>query len=335
MTKHQPEEYIFSCAIVRGNERTLLSRADLLKLVETKAFDQVLAMLADFGYGDGRPLPAQQDLEGLLTESQRRVRELIFSSLPDKTELTLLLYPSDYHNVKVLLKAEFMGIDGDAALTDSGSIPVERLKRQIKERALIFLSPVMGQAINEAVDLFARGKDPQEIDLVLDRACYMDMAQAAAQLGNAFIIGYVRLLVDILNINTFVRLRQMKKPWAFFQKVFLPGGTIDQRVFIASYEESYSQFADKLAPYGFREVMAGGAAQVQQSGKYTLLEKQCDDLRMQYIRNAKYVMMGIEPAAAFFLAKESEVKNLRMLLAGKRSSVPTEAITERLRETYV
>ena len=56
---------------------------------------------------------------------------------------------------------------------------------------------------------------------------------------------------------------------------------------------------------------------------------------MRYIKDAKYVPFGPEAAAAFLLAKESEIKNLRMILTGKIAGTPKEVISERLRETYV
>lgn len=335
MMKHREDEYAFPCAIIRGNERTLMSRADLLKVIEAKQFNQAMAVLAEFGYGDGKELTNPRDFEQVLRSEQRRVKALVFSVVPDKSELEMLLYPADYHNVKVLLKAEFLGIDPESYLTDGGMIPAEKLRRMVQDRNLVFLSVPMKEAINEAVDLFAKGRDPQEIDIILDKACYRDMAGAAAQTDNAFLQGYVRLLIDMLNVNTFVRLRQMNKPWAFFQKVFLEGGQIDQRVLIGSYEEPYQQLADKLAPYGFREVLASGAVTARDTGKYTLMEKLCDDMRMHYLRDAKYVMMGLAPVAAFYLAKESEIKNLRMVLTGKLSQTAEETMKERLRETYV
>ena len=38
---------------------------------------------------------------------------------------------------------------------------------------------------------------------------------------------------------------------------------------------------------------------------------------------------------AFYIAKESEIKNLRMVLTGKLAGTAEETIKERLRETYV
>ena len=161
------------------------------------------------------------------------------------------------------------------------------------------------------------------------------MLKAAEEVENEFLIGYVRLLIDILNVITFVRLRQIKKPWTFFQKVFLEGGSIAENLFIGGYEESYHQLAEKFAPYGFREIFEKGAARAKSTGSYSLLEKLCDNKRMEYIRDAKYVSFGLEPAAAFLIAKESESKNLRMILTGKIAGTSKEVILERLRKTYV
>ena len=193
----------------------------------------------------------------------------------------------------------------------------------------------MREGLLEAAEVFSKGRDPQEIDIILDKACYRDMQKRAELTGNDFIIGYVKLLTDILNVNTFIRLREIGKPFEFFRKVFLPGGDIDEKVFTGSYEEGYQQLADKMAPFGFRDVFAQGAAAVQAEGKYTLLEKLCDDMKMKYMKDAKYKTFGIEPVCAFLTAKESEVKNLRMILTGMLAGTSREVTKERLRETYV
>lgn len=335
MTKRKDDAYQFPCAVIRGNERTLLGRSDLLKVAEARQFSLAMNVLAEFGYGDGRELENPRDFENVLRAEQKRVHELVFSILPDPEELQMLCCPADYHNVKVLLKAEFLGITPDSLLVDGGSIPPQRMQQLVRDRNYIFLSLNMKQAIQEAIDLFARGRDPQEIDITLDKACYKDMAEAAAATEDPFLMGYVKLLIDILNINTFLRLRQMGKGWNFFQKVFLEGGEIDEKLFVGNYEEPVQQFAEKLAPYGFKETVAAGGTLLKETGKYTLLEKLCDDLRIRYIRDAKYITAGLAPVAAFWIAKESEIKNLRMVLTGKLSGTPEDVMKERLRETYV
>ena len=335
MTRRKEDAYAFPCAVIRSNEKTLLSAADLTRVLDAKQFNGAMNILGEFGYGDGKELANPREFEKVLRAELSRVYDLVFSVVPDRTELELFLYPNDYHNAKVLLKAEFLGIDPAPYMVTTGAIEPEKLAQMVKERNMAFLSLEMKHAIEEAIDMFSKGRDPQEIDIILDRACYRDMLSAAEAAGNEFIIGYVKLLIDILNVNTFIRLREIGKPWAFFQKVFLEGGAIDERTFTGSYEESYQQLADKLAPYGFREVFASGAVAVRDTKKYTLLEKLCDDMKIKYVKDAHYVSFGIEPVMGFLIGKESEIKNLRVILTGKLAGTAPEVIKERLRETYV
>ena len=335
MTKRKDDAYQFPCAVIRGNERTLLGRSDLMRVVEARSFSQAMTVLAEFGYGDGKELENPRDFEKVLRHEQKRVRDLVFSILPDRKELEFLCYPADYHNVKTLLKAESLDISADDLLMDGGSVEKEKMAQLIRDRNFIFLHPTMKYAVNEAIDLFARSRDPQEIDIALDKACYKAMKEEAEALEEPFLLGYVRLLIDILNICIFIRLRQMEKGRNFFQKVFLEGGTIDEKVFAASYEEPFAQFADKAAAYGFREIVAAGGGLVKESGEYILLEKLCDDLRIKYIRGAKYITSGLAPIAAFYIVRESEIRNLRMVFTGRLTGVDEATMKERLRETYV
>ena len=44
---------------------------------------------------------------------------------------------------------------------------------------------------------------------------------------------------------------------------------------------------------------------------------------------------GVEPLAAYFIAKETEIKNLRILVTCKEFGADNDIITERMRKLYV
>ena len=44
---------------------------------------------------------------------------------------------------------------------------------------------------------------------------------------------------------------------------------------------------------------------------------------------------GISPLIAYILARETEIKAVRIILSGKHNNLPQETIRERLREMYV
>ena len=45
--------------------------------------------------------------------------------------------------------------------------------------------------------------------------------------------------------------------------------------------------------------------------------------------------MGIEVPVSYILALENEIKNVRIILAGKDAALPEDRIRERLRDCYV
>jgi V/A-type H+-transporting ATPase subunit C len=48
-----------------------------------------------------------------------------------------------------------------------------------------------------------------------------------------------------------------------------------------------------------------------------------------------YHPFTIGPLAAYILARESEIRSVRIILTGKANDMPEETIRERIRKTYV
>ena len=304
-------DYIFPCVVIRSKEVDLLSREELLRLLDLKSVQDIMNVLADHGYGDGKELENPRDFEKVLSDNMKETYDTVYSTIPDEKELSFFKYPNDYHNLKVLLKAEFLKTDASHLLIDSGTIPADKLQDMLRRRDFSLMTVEMRQAVDEAIELFAKSRDPQEIDLRLDKACYKDMLSDAEESGNQFLQEYVKKLIDSLNIDAFARLKEVGKPRAFFKRVFLDGGNLD--------ENAVEQRAAAIV----NEVTLSG------------VEKYLDAQRMEFVKDALYVPFGIEPVVGYLEAKEAEVMNLRMILTGKISGMDDALIRERLRETYV
>ena len=99
-------------------------------------------------------------------------------------------------------------------------------------------------------------------------------------------------------------------------------------------EQNPTDWYDKSIE-GIKELLTAGTDQITLDGKYTKFERIADDMKLKYVKDAKYVSFGIEPLIGYLIAKEMEIKNLRIILTGKVTEVPVEKISERLRDTYV
>lgn len=335
MAKIKDIDYIFSVARVRSVEKYMLTQEKVEKMVDAKTINDALRVLEDCNYGFGSESIEAENYEKLLTKEHKNSYDFIKSIAPEINSFNIFLYPYDYHNLKVLMKAEYLGIDASDILVDTGTIDITTLKYALNERDFTPLTENMGKALYEIIDVFPKLNDPQIIDIILDKYCYDEMQKSAEETGSEFIQNYVKMLIDTINLKTYVRLKNMNKSWDFFSKVFIKGGQIGEQTFISYFNDTYEKFAEQISGYGFKEAFLEGTQYLEEKGLFAVLEKLLDNKLIQYIENAKYISFGIEPLASYLIAKDNEIKIARIILAGKLAGISPELIKERLRETYV
>lgn len=328
-------DYIFSVARVRSVEKYMLSHERAERMIDAKTAEDSIRILEECNYGYENEAVNPDDFEKLLTEEHKKSYDFIMSIAPELSYFRMFLYPYDYHNLKVLMKAEYLGIDATDLLVDTGTINIKVLKNSLNERDFLPLTENMGKALNEIIDAFPKLNDPQIIDIILDKYCYDEMYKSAEDTGSQFIVDYVRMLIDTINIKTYVRLKRMDKSWDFFSKVFIKGGNISEQTFISNYNETLEKFAEQISGYGFKEAFLEGAQYLEETGLFAVFEKLLDNKLIQFIKDAKFVSFGIDPLAAYLIAKDNEIKIARIIMAGKLAGISPELIRERLRETYV
>lgn len=335
LAKIKDTDYLFSTARVRSVEKNMLTRERAEKMIDAKTTIDALRTLDDISYGYRSEAIDPNNFEELLTEEHKKTYDFITSIAPELEHFNMFLYPYDYHNLKVIMKAEYLGIEATDSLVDTGSIDLKILKFSVKERDFSALTENMEKALKEIIETFPKTNDPQLIDIIFDKYCYEEMLTSAEKTNSDFIINYVKMQIDAINLKTYVRLKKMNKSWDFFTRVFLNGGKIHEQVFIKSYDEPFDKFAEQLSAYDFKEIFLEGTQALEDTGMFTTLEKLLDNKLIQYIKNAKYVPFGIEPLVGYLIAKDNEIKIARIILAGKLAGISPELLRERLRETYV
>ena len=64
-------------------------------------------------------------------------------------------------------------------------------------------------------------------------------------------------------------------------------------------------------------------------------ERWCDNRIIQTISPQKYNAFTIGPVIAYVIARQNEIKTVRIILSGKLNDLPDDSIRERVREMYV
>ena len=334
LTIRTEDEFIFADAFIGCYVQKLMHRADLVRLANCADLSAARTLLMEFGYADPKDTEVD-DVEWFIRHEQTKLYEMIFRNLPGRTEMAPFLYPYDYHNIKVCLKSEILGkTPNEDQLISVGQKDWKVMVAMVRDRNYANMRPTMRDAVQEAMDLYGRTGDPQEIDLVLDKACYKDMVQGARETESQFLIDMIRLMIDVLNLKAFVRLKVMKRPWTFFKKVFVEEGFIPEDFFVSSYDESLQQVAEKMIHPGLASALKEGARAMDETGHFVRIEKLLDDVGMEENKKAKDYVVGIEPIAGYWYAKEEEIDNVRIILNGILIHEDPEYMEKFLGKTY-
>ncbi|HOC35399.1 MAG TPA: V-type ATPase subunit, partial [Ruminococcus flavefaciens] len=166
-------------------------------------------------------------------------------------------------------------------------------------------------------------------DMLIDKACLEAMKKSADELGNGFMQEYAKLIADCVDIKTAYRSCLMKKTLPFIEKALCGCGKIDKEDLARAAAEG----TDTLFAYLENTSFSDGAALLKSSPAQ--FEKWCDDIITEHAESARMMAFGIEPLAAYFIAKEAEIKDLRILTVCKESGTDNDTITERMRKLYV
>lgn len=319
--------YPFAVASVRSMENALLTKQKLMQMAEAKSPEDALRILSDSAYGKTQ-IKDVHDFEKMIETHMEETYGSVAGLIPSETFIDIFLYKNDYHNIKVLIKEEVSKVSGKKFLIKGGTIPLEALRKNLRERNYVELPNIDGAAVEEAVSMYAKTRNGRYIDTILDKACFTSMEKAAKKLDNAYVSKYVQMLADITNLKTLLRIKKMDREFSILEESFVQGGDVSLDFLGRAFRSESSISVLKETPYGTlcEEFMGEG---------FTLFEKACDDYLMAYIKDAKYKTLTPEPVMAFILAKETEAKCIRIIMTCKLNDIDTAIIKERVRETYV
>ncbi len=329
--KVKDTDYLFISTYLHSRERDLLTAARMERMIEAPSAEEAAKVLAEIGYGEFNP-SSERELSAVLAAEQEKLFEDLYRFVPDKAVVDVFKVKYDYHNLKTLLKARAMGIDGGRLLLDAGRVSAQEMNRAVTEGDYGALPELLRTAAEEAGEVLASTGDPQLSDFVLDRAYYAEMLSAARATGSGFLVEYVQGTIDAANLRSAVRTLRMKKGADLLKKVLVEGGAIrpesvQAAALAGSLEELYR-------PTPLRAAAELGTAAAQ-GGSLTAFEKACDDAVTAIAAGAKSVPFGVEAVISYVAAKEIEFTAVRVIMSSRLAGIEGDTIRERLREAYV
>ena len=323
-----PEE-LFTSAVaqIRAKENTLLSDQALENLMNCNTAEECIFYLLERGWG-----PTEHNTPEELLKAEKDKCWATIRSLCNEQQMhyfDIFRYNRDYHNLKVAIKESYIQKPVKDVYMEDGTIPIEQLRKCAADNDFSSLSASMMRCAQEARNVLFQTGDSQLCDVIIDKAALAAIYKAGKDTGNDLLREYGELKCGAADINIALRACRAKKDTDFLERAFVECDSISVPRLVAAARNGIDSIYEYLELTSYAdavpEIKKGSAA----------FDKWCDDRMMKLIRPQKYNAFTISPLAAYVLAKENEIKSVRMILSGKVNDLPEAKIRERLRESYV
>lgn len=320
-------EYTYAVARIRAMEMTLFSSATIEQLMAMKSYENCLQFLVEKGWGDSdTPLDADAILSRESEKTWDAIRELLKEN---QNILDVLTYEHLFHNLKAAIKESTTSDKHGKIYFDDCAIDGKTMAKIVSEKNFGALPEFMRAAAIEAYDTFLHTRDGQLCDIIVDQAALNAIYHSGKEAVDPIIKDYAESTVAVANIKIAVRAQKTAKSLDFMKRAMAPCDSLSiERLMMAALAG-----IDAICEYLAGTAYAEGAQALKESP--SAFERWCDNQLIETMKPQKYNPFSIGPLVAYVLARENEIKTVRIILTGKRSGLLEEQIRERIREMYV
>lgn len=330
------ELFIRAGSEVRVSEKKFLPKAVLERMAESPELSDAMQILGDTVYADHFSLmKREQDYEIVLKSELDRFYDRMKKICPVSTLFDFMALKYEFHNLKTLAKEIVSGEDFSDIYMNIGTYDFKALKNAYKSGAKSLKGDEYFKLLKEVDQDYADKKDPQRIDLILDGYYFIKWKKMADEMDNELISLFVRDTVNFTNVKILIRAKARGQTIARVGKLFVEGGSIAPFTLINIFNEDTASIVARLRRYGIGKSLMKALELYNETQTLNVFEQMTENRQMEIIESAKRISYGPEVLFAFMVAKELEIKNLRIILASKLAGLPSESAKNRLRDTYV
>lgn len=319
-------KYTYAVARIRSLETSLLSDAFIGQLMACPDAEQALLLLSDRGWGERTQ---ETDMDAVLREEEKKTWEVLRDVAPDISVFDVMLLPKLYHNLKAAVKQVCTETKGENLFYDDCGISGEEMMQIIGSREFGKLPGNMAGTAKEAMELLLHTRDGQLCDICIDRAALEAIREAGRKSGEPIIDDYADTQVAIADIRIAVRSQRTGKSADFMRDAMAECRGVNKEQLIRAALAG----AEEIAQYLEGTSYAGGAQALRESA--SAFERWCDNRMTESLKPQKYESFSVGPLLGYLVARETEIKTVRIILTGKQNHFPEEEIQERIREMYV
>ncbi|MGT2932446.1 V-type ATPase subunit [Streptococcus catagoni] len=322
---------------VSVKEKDLLSAEQFKTLINASSKESIHRVLQETPYHiDLADLDNLNEVERVLMKELARTFKWAFEECPVPEVIQLFSLPYFYHNLKVLLKSRASQKDLNSLLIPIGMQPLSALEHLVRTLKSDHFPEFLVEEVQSIWKEYLDYGDSRVLEIGADLAYFKHLKKIAKQLDDEVFLKAVSMLTDSYNLITIKRAQKMKKSHGFIKQLLTDQASLSNQEFIdMASSRSLLTWYHGLLPDNYSKELGLYESKIAE-GKITIpeLEYLSELLIFQLFDANKYSCQGPYVIARFLLAKEFEIKNLRLILSAQANQLPLDLVKERMRPLY-
>ena len=165
---------------------------------------------------------------------------------------------------------------------------------------------------------------------MIDKVMLSELMKISKSTSSEFIKDYIEFFVAFCNIKTALRGCKFKKSRRFFEFTLAECDSLDLQKMKKSACENLESLKEYLLTTKYKELFENAILNEESKS----IEKWFDDKVISLCKEQKFNSFTISPIIAYFLAREIEFKNVKIIYMGQKLGAGELEIKERLRQMY-
>lgn len=313
----------YAAGRIRSLEVNLFGKSGLDRLFVAENEQDLRLLMQEHHY-------PQEEFNSALRDERVETFRLLEQVAPQDGYRAALLLFADVHNLKFMIKENLK----------------KDKRRNLDEMAHLLLQPSLVDPVqlNELVcgirdkndgpawivplitageKAYADSYEAASIDRVLDKMAHGLAAKMADQLNNEWFSRYFAMLRDLINLETLLRVRSRSLSETVYKDSLLPSGLISEKIWQSLYDAGNEEISEALSGTPYEE-FAVYPESYDDSGRAASFVRDRDLLLIDHIEKGRHVLSGPELPLSYVLAREYEIKNLRIVDAAIRNHLSLE-----------
>ena len=320
------DEYIYAVSRIRHRETKLFTKKHIEQMISMPDAESVLRFLAEQGFGATNKLTEEIDP---IDAEREKLWALMKELLGDLDCFDFLRIQNDFQNLKAAIKAQYSELSTDGLFMSGSVYDPEELAKAIAEKDYSSLPEVLREVGENAHKTLLKTADGQLCDMIIDKACLETVYAFGKKSSEKIVSDYCELFVASSDIKIAVRGSKLLKSQSFILDSLAECESLNIRTLASASAKGFEDLLSYLSTTDYKWAVEHIKVSL------TDFEKYCDNKLIGLLKSQKAEPFTLGPLVAYAIAKENEIKAVRLILTAKENDLADSVIRERIRDMYV